>query len=295
MIDHSQCRVSPTDYETDNLHTWCTSCGNYGINGALRRALSEKEIEPKDVVLVFDIGCNGNGSDKIDGYTVHGLHGRAIPFAVGASQANRNIPVIASGGDGATIGEGINHLIHAVRSNYNIVFLLHNNSNYGLTTGQASPTTNFGKSMNSNPSGVIAPPINISQLILSISPTFFARGYSGNIQQLTQIIKEGIDHKGFSFIEILQDCPTYNKDTPHDWYMQRVYDINQLKKYDKSNVKLAREISADLEDRIATGIIYQDQNSVCFYDKVESRKDVHTELVGEVRNYNISSLMQSFK
>src|SRR5688572_14663303 len=134
------CYTKINDYSTDNLFTWCSNCGNYGINAAIKRTLAEMEIKPKDTMLFFDIGCNGNGADKIGGYRFHGLHGRVIPASSGASLANRNLKVIASGGDGATLGEGVNHLIHAIRSNYDITFILHNNSNYGLTQGQASST-----------------------------------------------------------------------------------------------------------------------------------------------------------
>lgn len=286
--------VKNRDYETENLYTWCTNCGNYGINGALRRALVEEDIAVHEVVLCFDVGCNGNGSDKIDGYRVHGLHGRVIPLAVGAALANQRLPVIASAGDGATLGEGINHLIHAVRSNYNITFILHNNSNFGLTTGQASPATPDGIAMNSSPDGVTAAQLNAVELVLACSPTFVARGFSGNIEQMVHLMREGLNHNGFSFIEILQDCPTYNKATPHEWYMERIYDIGTSKDYDSSDIEAARKASLDLTERIATGILYRDDNAKSFIQKQTNRVETETALVDEVNQQDISALLARF-
>lgn len=138
-------------YETEEVVTWCGGCGNYAIQNALKRALVLEGKAPKDVLMCFDVGCNGNGSDKIEGYTIHGLHGRVLPLAAGAKIANPDLTVIASAGDGATFSEGINHLIHAIRNDYPMLFLLHDNQNYALTTGQASATTPKGCTMNSSP------------------------------------------------------------------------------------------------------------------------------------------------
>ncbi|WKZ31076.1 MAG: thiamine pyrophosphate-dependent enzyme [Candidatus Dojkabacteria bacterium] len=251
------CSVTHKDYNSDNIYTWCTNCGNYGIHGALKNALVEECIKPTDIVLCFDIGCNGNGSDKIGGYRAHTLHGRVIPFAMGAAIANPNVHVVASAGDGATLGEGINHLIHAIRSDVNITFILHNNCNYGLTTGQASPTTPMGVEMNSTPGVVEIPPINVAQLALSLNPSFYARSFSGNVKQLTQLIRLGIHHNGFSLVEVLQDCPTYNEATPHNWYLERIYDITSVNDYSINNLEMAREATADLSGHIATGLLYK--------------------------------------
>lgn len=290
--------VKFSDYKSENLYTWCTNCGNYGIHTAIKRALIAEGVLPKDTLLVFDIGCNGNGADKIDAaYRFKGLHGRAIPFAAGASMANRRMTVIASGGDGATLGEGVNHLIHAVRSNYNMTFLLHNNSNYGLTTGQASSTTKKGVKMNISPDGVVEQNLNVADFIFSLSPTFYARGFSGNVPQLSEIIRAGMQHKGFSFIEILQNCPTYNKETPHSLYMERIYDVSKVRSYDSSNFDTARAIAKELENRIATGVLYlapEDQRREDFLSASVNRVDYKTELVDEVENRDITNLVQRF-
>lgn len=272
------CSVIHNDYNSENTYTWCTNCGNYGIHGALKSALVEECIKPTDVVLCFDIGCNGNGSDKIGGYKAHTLHGRVIPFAMGAALANPNIEVIASAGDGATLGEGINHFIHAIRNDINLTFILHNNSNYGLTIGQASPTTPLGIEMNGTPGVVEIPPINVAYLALSLNPSFYARGFSGNPKQLTKLIRLGIHHKGFSLIEVLQDCPTFNEATPHNWYLDRIYDIGTLTDYNINNIEMAREATGDLSEHIATGLLYKSGLDARYKEEIASLDHNHIDI-----------------
>lgn len=274
--------VKFSDYYEEETYTWCTNCGNYGIAAATKRALVSLNIKPQNTLMCFDIGCNGNGSDKIEGYRIHGLHGRVLPLASGAYLANKNITVIASGGDGATLSEGVNHLVHSIRNNYNFTFILHNNCNYGLTKGQASATTPEDVPMDSSPDGVDANPINVIHFVLSLGATFAARAFSGDVTQMTELIKAGIEHKGFSLIEVLQNCPTYNKTTPHEWYQDRVYDTLSLDGYDNHDLEKALSVSKDLEDKIATGILYQDHSSVPFEDRLENRQDLTTELIEEV-------------
>jgi len=274
-MDCNTCKVQNKDYQSENLFTWCTNCGNYGINGSLRRALVDMQLAPHEVMLCYDVGCNGNGADKIEANTFHGLHGRVIPFACGAKLGNYDMPVIASGGDGSTLGEGINHLIHAIRHNYNITFILHNNRNYGLTTGQASPTTPEGYAMNSTPDGVPSAPMEVHEMVFASNPSFYARTWSGNVKQMTYLIKEAINHQGFSMIEVLQDCPTYNKATPHEWYMERVYDVSSRLNYDRADKEQARKLAADLDNKIATGVLYHNPRKT-FYDNYKGHLGLST-------------------
>jgi len=287
--------ITQTDYNSENRHTWCSGCGNYSIWGAVRNALVKEQIAPKDALFVHDIGCNGNGADKIGGYGFKGIHGRAIPFAAGATLANRNLTVIASSGDGATLAEGIGHLIHGIRSNYNMTFIIHNNANFALTTGQPSPATPLHVKMNSAPLGVTTPPINLSQLILSLQPSFYARGFSGKQKQLTGLISKAIQHKGFSVIEVLQFCPSYNYFMSNDWYLKRVYDVNSDKSYDTSNLNQAFAISKDLDEKIATGVIFQDKFRMTFLNSIKEREDYTTELIDEVKAFDISELLDKFR
>lgn len=283
------------DYFSPNLYTWCTNCGNYGIHAAVKRALVAEGIAPCETLLCFDIGCHGNGSDKISGYRFHGLHGRVISFACGASIANEEVTVMAFGGDGGTLGEGIGHLIHGIRGNYNVTFILHNNLNYGLTQGQASPTTKPDVKMTAAPDGITSDPLHPMRFVLSLDPSFAARTFSGDVHHMTKTIQAGLQHKGFSFIEILQNCPTYNKMTPHEWYQSRVFDVDKREKYDKTDINQAREIAEDLENRIALGVLYQREDRLPFMRRQANRTSTTTQLIEEVKNYDVKELFNQFR
>lgn len=292
---HTQTPVTFGDYFSPNLYTWCTNCGNYGIHAAVKRALAAENIPPCQTLLCFDIGCNGNGSDKIGGYRYHGLHGRIISFACGASTANRKLKVLAFGGDGGTLGEGIGHLIHGIRGNFDITFILHNNLNYGLTQGQASNTTKPGVPMNSAPDGITSDPLHPMRTVLALRPSFAARTFSGDVKHMTTTIQAGLQHTGFSFIEILQSCPTYNKMTPHEWYQSRVKDVSQIEGYDPRSYEAASHLAEDLEEQIAIGVLYQNKESVPFMSRQANRIEVNTELIDEVEPVSTRKLFDSFR
>ncbi len=281
-------------FDSKNQYTWCPGCGNHTIHMVIKKVLSQKGYQPKDVLTCFDIGCCGNASDKINTYSFHGLHGRVIPFAAGASLANRKVKVIAFGGDGGTLGEGINHLIHAIRSNYDFTFILHNNSNFGLTTGQASPSTKKDVPMNSSPFGIPEDQINVMKVVLSMKPSFAARTYSGNIEHMTQIFSEALKHKGFAFVEVLQYCPTYYHDIASpQWFKKHLYDLETVN-HNSSDIKKAMELAEDIVDKIAIGIFYKDDSIKPFYDRLKNRAGKKTELVEEVKGFDIEKLVRVF-
>jgi 2-oxoglutarate/2-oxoacid ferredoxin oxidoreductase subunit beta len=283
------------DYSSKNIFTWCTNCGNYGIIAAVKRALVSLNIKPCETILCFDIGCNGNGADKIGGYSFHGLHGRVIPLASGMTMANTENTIIAFGGDGGTLGEGVGHLVHGVRSNYNLTFVLHNNLNYGLTTGQASPTTKKEMKMNASPDGQTSETLHPVRFVLSLESTFVARTFSGDVKHMTGVFAQAIQHPGFSFVEVLQSCPTYNKQTPHEWYQERVYDVGSVNGYDSSNRAQALQIGEDIENKIAIGVLYQDKKSIPQIKRQFNRLNVTTQLIQETKSYSIDNLLQEFK
>jgi len=282
-------------FESPNIHTWCSGCGNFGILNALVRALVLENIAPHECLICFDVGCNGNASDKINANTIHGLHGRVLSLAAGCAVGNHKLPVIAIGGDGATFSEGINHLVHAVRNNYNFVFICHNNSNYGLTTGQASATTRKGQAMNGTPGEVVVEPLNAAQIVLSLDPSFVARGFSGDVEYLTELIRQGLKHKGFAFIEVFQVCPTYNKATPQNWYWPRIKKVEEIPGYNNTDIWQARKIAADLEEQIAVGLLYHNPNKLDFLSLQANRQQRSTTLVEEVQHFPISELLEEFK
>ncbi len=257
---------------------WCPGCGNYSILLATKKALSELNIKPKDSVLVSGVGCFAKLPYWIKSYGFVGLHGRSLPVAQGVKLANQNsnnknicdsnnhdenkkLTVIAYGGDGDGYGEGGNHFIHACRRNVNITYLVHNNSVFGLTTGQYSPTSKQGKKSKSSPTGSKELPINPLALAISAGAKFVARGYAGDINHLTNLIKEAIQFEGFAFIDILQPCPSFGHDL--NYYNERVYKLEEEKeKYDSSNKILALQKSFEIDEnnkKLAIGIFYKEE------------------------------------
>lgn len=274
-------------WETDKKITWCSNCGNYGIQNALTRALVLEGYEREDFVMCFDVGCNGNGADKVNAYTIHGLHGRVISLAAGAAVANPDKKVIAMGGDGATLSEGINHLVHGIRNNFPMVFICHNNENYGLTQGQASALTRCGVSMNATPDGVKIPPINICDFVLSCSPSFVARAYSGEVDHMTEVLRAALKHDGFAFVEVFQSCPTYNRSTPDEWYQERVKKVRDLENYDSKDIWAARKLVQDLDEDIYMGIIYENPQRQSFMKAM----DFTGNCVEEVERRSVDDLL----
>jgi 2-oxoglutarate/2-oxoacid ferredoxin oxidoreductase subunit beta len=277
-------------YNSDVIPTWCMGCGNFAIHSALKKALSDLDIKPNEAFITFDIGCNGNGADKINVNAFKGLHGRSIPLAIGSHLANREMTVLADIGDGGSLHEGLDHLIHAIRSNYDITILIHNNENFALTTGQATATTDEDKKMYGLPQGRPEREINIGELVINQDPSFFARAYSASPLQMTEVIKSAINHKGCSVIEILQICPTYNKESNPEWFAQRIEEMEKP----VESIKEARE-AVDISEKIKTGIIYQNESIPTFYNELENRKNINTELVDEVKQYDISKLLKNLK
>lgn len=255
-----------------NTPTWCPGCGDWIIFASLKSALAKIGFDPSSVFLVFDIGCSSNMGDFLNGYAIHGLHGRAIPTAIGMKLANQKIPVIAVMGDGGCYGEGGNHLLHACRGNHDITVLVFDNGVYGLTTGQVAPTAKKGFKSKSTPAGVIETPINPLSLTISQGATFVAQGFAGNQAQLAELIKKGIEHKGFSLINILQPCVSFNPTHSFDYYKEKTYVLPDS--YDTGNFKKALEEVAEsvLNEKFPLGIIYETEKPV-FTDGLPKMKE----------------------
>lgn len=251
-------------FNTNTSPTWCPGCGNFGIWMALKSALVKLKTPSHNVVIAYGVGCHGNMRDWMRVYGIEGLHGRAVPLAQGVKLANSKLTVIAVVGDGDCIGEGGNHFIHAAKRNPNITVLIHNNQVYGLTTGQASATAQIGLISKSTPQGVVEPPISPLSLALVAGGTYASRGFSGDIPQLTEIIMQAIIHKGFSVVDILQPCVTFNKTYTYEWYRKRIYTVEPC----KSRLE-ALEKSLEWGEKIPVGVIYKEQK-----DTSEDREEV---------------------
>jgi len=280
------------DFKNKNRHTWCSGCGDYGILSALKRALVMENLQPHQVYLCYDVGCSGNGSDKIGAYTIHGLHGRVTSLASGASIANPKLKVIASAGDGATFSEGINHLVHNIRNNFNITFICHNNSNYGLTIGQASSTTKPGLKMSGTPDEVVSTPLNLIDFVLSCRPTFVARSFSSDIEHQTEVFRQAMQHQGFSFVEVIQLCPTFYKNYSQEYYWDKLIYLDQ-ENHDKNNIWQARKQAEREDGKIALGVFYQDKKQPDFLNSLAYRSKTANP-AEEVESYPIQDLLEEF-
>jgi 2-oxoglutarate ferredoxin oxidoreductase subunit beta len=251
--------------------TWCPGCGDWGIGIAIKQALIQLGWNPSSVVAVFGIGCSGNMNDFLNAYAIHSLHGRALPNAIGIKLANHQLPVIAIVGDGDCYGEGGNHLIHACRGNHDITVIVHDNGVYGLTTGQVSPTAQKGFKSKSTPSGILETPVNPLALTLTSGATFVAQSFAGDVPHVVSMIKAGIEHKGFSIINILQPCVTFNKVNTYQYYLQRVYKLDA--NYKKDDFKMAVQKSLEMsEEKFPLGIIYQVERP-SFTDQLSQLKE----------------------
>ncbi len=264
--------------ETDQPMTWCDDCGNYGIQKALFQALTLEWRQPSETIVAYDVGCSGNESDKVGLTTIHGLHGRVLPLATGIKIAHPEMTVIAHAGDGATLSEGINHLIHTVRHDRNILFIHHVNATFGLTTGQASSVTLPGTKMNAAPKGVDTPPVDSLRILSGCNPSFVARTLSYDMDHMTAVFQEWLRHPGFAYIEVLQLCPTYNRVQNREWYERNIVHVGQGYMPNHESflgcLKLAK---------MPVGVLLNEPRQ-----EIQTRKN----LIQEVRKYDITHLLE---
>jgi 2-oxoglutarate ferredoxin oxidoreductase subunit beta len=232
---------------------WCPGCGDFGVLASLKSALAELKIAPEQVVTVSGIGCSSNLPGYINSYGMHTLHGRALAVATGVKLANHNLHVIVTGGDGDGFGIGGNHFMHTMRRNVDLTYIAMDNQIYGLTTGQVSPTSRIGMKTKSTPFGSVEGPINPMALALAVGATFVARGFSGEPKHLTDLIKQGIRHKGFAFIDVFSPCVTYNHDNTYPWFRDRVKKLEADGSYDPSDWTAAMQKAQMWGDEIPIG------------------------------------------
>jgi 2-oxoglutarate/2-oxoacid ferredoxin oxidoreductase subunit beta len=254
-------------YESVVEPDWCPGCGDFGVLRALEIAAGKLGIRPKDLMVVSGIGCSSNLPGFIHTYGVHSLHGRAVAVASGIKLANHDLKVVITGGDGDGYGIGIGHFIHAMRRNLDLTYIVMNNQIYGLTTGQASPTTMKEMRTKSTPLGNLEMPINPVALGLVSGATYVSRGFSGENKHLAELIAGAIAHHGFSLVDVFSPCVTYNKLNTYDYFRKRVYKLEAEDGYDVTNVEAALGKSFEWGDRIPIGVFYRDEQPT--YDDSE--------------------------
>jgi len=236
---------------------WCPGCGDFGVLAAIQKALVELQIPNNNVVAISGIGCSSNLPGFINTYGMHTLHGRALAVATGLKLANHELTVLVTGGDGDGFGIGGNHFIHTMRRNVDLLYIVMDNQIYGLTTGQTSPTSRVGMKTKSMPFGNIEAPVNPISLALAAGATFVARGFSGDQKHLTELIKQGIVHKGFSFLDVFSPCVTYNHDNTYQWFRPRMKKLEDDSAYDASDWTMAMEKSLLWGEEIPIGKFFE--------------------------------------
>jgi 2-oxoglutarate ferredoxin oxidoreductase subunit beta len=241
---------------------WCPGCGDFGVLKALKMAAGKLSIQPKDLFVVSGIGCSSNLPGFIHAYGVHSLHGRAVAVASGVKFANHDLHVVITGGDGDGYGIGIGHFIHAMRRNLDLTYIVMNNQIYGLTTGQASPTTMKDMRTKSTPRGNAEQPINPISLALVSGATYVSRAFSGEPNHMADIIAGAIAHRGFALVDVFSPCVTYNKINTYPWFKQRVYKLENETAYKTGDYQQAIGRSMEWGDRIPIGLFYKGDQAI---------------------------------
>ncbi len=263
--------VKIEDYHNDYENKWCPGCGNFGLLDAMKDALVNLDIAPRDILLISGIGQAAKTPHFMNCNFFHTLHGRALPIATGAKLANHDLKILVNSGDGDCYGEGGNHFINAIRRNLDITLLVHHNKVYGLTKGQAAPTSDMGFVTPQQPDGVRTDPLNPVKLALSLGASFVARGFSNNRKHLSRLIQDAIQYRGFSLVDILQPCVTYNKINSHAWFKKRAYDLYETD-YQPDKLDEALFLAEEWEDKIPIGILYR-KDSIPFHERIGQLKE----------------------
>ncbi|MBE7705319.1 MAG: 2-oxoacid:ferredoxin oxidoreductase subunit beta [Cyanobacteria bacterium SIG29] len=247
--------MEANDYKGKVKPSWCPGCGNHAVLMSLRKAMATLDYQTHETAIVSGIGCSSRFPFFMSTYGFHTIHGRALPVAIGLKQAKPETKVIAVGGDGDGLSIGGNHFIHASRKNPNITYIMMDNEIYALTKGQCSPTSRTGTTTKCNPYAWTADRINPVLMALSFNASFVARGHSGNIKQLEELILKGLEHKGFSFIHVISPCIQYNKVSSYEKIKEIVKDLPE--NHDTTDRANAMKY-AFAPEGLYTGIFYKD-------------------------------------
>ncbi|MBO8177192.1 2-oxoacid:ferredoxin oxidoreductase subunit beta [Aeribacillus pallidus] len=256
------------DFRNNVKPNWCPGCGDFSVQAAIQRAAANVGLEPEQLAVVSGIGCSGRISGYIHSYGFHGIHGRALPIAQGLKMANKELTVIASGGDGDGFAIGMGHTIHAIRRNIDITYIVMDNQIYGLTKGQTSPRSAAGFKTKSTPAGSIEPALAPMEMALTAGATFVAQSFSSDLKELTALIEAGIKHKGFSIINVFSPCVTYNKVNTYEWFKENLTKLSDIEGYDPSNREMAMQTLMK-HDGLVTGLIYQNTSQPSYQELVK--------------------------
>ncbi len=280
--------IKPKEYRSDIESTWCPGCGDFGVTTALTNIMSQMQMDPDSVLTISGIGCSSRLPLWLRTFGFHSCHGRALPVAIGAKIANSDLNIFITIGDGDMFSIGAGHVPHAARRNFDLNVFCMDNNIYALTKNQVSPTSRHKKKGSLTPYGTLDSPINPIELMITYGATFVAQSYTGSIKHTTAMMKAATEHKGFSFVNLLSPCPTYNHEETFKYYKPRIYDINEEGHKDLSNRMKALELSdrsmdhlqeKDSDAKIPIGIFYKTDKPV-FADNLNELKKTYSSVYG---------------
>jgi len=260
------------DFRNNVKPNWCPGCGDFSIQAAIQRAAANVNVIPEELAVVSGIGCSGRISGYINSYGLHGIHGRSLPIAQGVKMANRELTVIASGGDGDGFAIGLGHTIHAIRRNIDVTYIVMDNQIYGLTKGQTSPRSEMGFKTKSTPEGSIETSLSVMEMALTAGGSFVAQSFSSDLKELTSLIEQGINHKGFSLINVFSPCVTFNKVNTYDWFKENLTSLSTIENYDPNNRMQAMNTLME-HNGLVTGLIYQNLEKPSYESLVKGFKE----------------------
>ena len=260
------------DFDVWVKPTWCSGCGDYGVLNAVKHALTELSIAPHQALVVSGIGCGSKLPDFMHVNGLMTLHGRPLAVATGAKLANHALTVLVVDGDGDAYGIGGNHFIHTARRNPDLTHIVENNQIYALTKGQYSPTTPQGRVTTTSPDGVIERALNPIALALTMGATFIARGFAGEPAHLSGLIQQGIQHRGYALIDVLQPCVIFNRINTYQWYSERLYKLEEAG-HDPQDRAAAERAAAEWDERIPIGVVYREEGVPTYEEQLPALHD----------------------
>ena len=275
--------LTPNDYKSDLKPIWCPGCGDFGVLASFYKAVSELHIPNEQLVVVSGIGCSSRFPAFVNAYGFHGTHGRALPLATGVKMARPELKVVTVGGDGDAFSIGMGHIPHAIRRNVDITYIVMDNEIYGLTKGQASPTSPVGMERKASPYGTVEKPINPLMLVLATGATWVGRGFSSKPKELTELIKQAMEHKGFSFLQVYSPCTTFYDTYDHFKHVTKPLPADHNSRDRMSAMKYAMD-----EENLYLGLYYQEERPT--YDEAYAAKRT----ANAKTNYGIKEIMGKY-
>ncbi len=277
------------DYKSTVPPTWCPGCGDFGVLNSVLKAFADLALDVNNTVLVSGIGCSSRFPYFVKTYGMHTAHGRALPVAAGVKLARPDLEVIVFGGDGDGFSIGGGHVPHIARKNTDLTYILMDNSIYGLTKGQVSPTSQMGMVASTTPYGAPDNPVNPLAFCLTYGATFVAQGYSAKPKVVHELVKKAIEHRGFSFVNVISPCPTFNKVNTFDFYKELIEEIPAEHDTTDLNAALAIALKAK-EGKAPTGLLYQVQAPTL----VDRLDDIRKKAGGSA-DYDINKIMDAYR